>query len=81
MFYYDAIQEKDIPDREVVRKLSEHFCKEKESAVRVIILSIFADIGMLLGINSQVSQITLPYIQCVTPSHVFVLTVHTAHNR
>lgn len=47
-------QEKDIPDPETVRKLGDHFRKEKESAVRVIILSIFSDMGLLPDVDAQV---------------------------
>lgn len=49
-----CFQEKDVPDADTLNKLSEHFRKEKESAVRVIILSVFGDIGALGGLNPQV---------------------------
>lgn len=48
-----VFQEDGIPD--AIKKLSDHFREEKESAVRVIILSIFADMGSLIEINFQVN--------------------------
>lgn len=60
-------QEKDIPDPEIVKKLSDHFRKEKESAVRVIILSIFADIGLLREADSLVNlPQSLCYLRCLS---------------
>lgn len=55
-------QEKDIPDLNVVNKLSEHFRKEKESAVRVLILSILADVGTMHNVNSQLVQVLIDEI-------------------
>lgn len=44
-----SIQQPDIP--EAINKLSAHLAVEKESAVRVKILSLFGDIGKLDGAN------------------------------
>ena len=56
-------QQEDLND--TLRRLSEHYGNEKESAVRAKILSLYGDIGSLPGQDVQVHNIIHRYLVTV----------------